>query len=119
MLDIKELATELDDLRERDEEPEEGEKPDPLDDGERDRLEALIGLENDLGDLHIYSRNGEALIADRDFEDYARELHEDIEGRDKATGWPYDYIDWGRAAEALQADYTSIEFDGDTYWYRA
>jgi hypothetical protein len=57
-------------------------------------------------------RYGAALIRDSYFEDYAREL------ADEAEGWPYDYIDWERAADALQMDYTPVEFDGVTYWTR-
>lgn len=57
-------------------------------------------------------------IADSHFEDYARELAEDIGAIDKDAGWPCGYIDWPRAAEALQIDYSSVEINGDTYWYR-
>lgn len=35
-----------------------------------------------------------------------------------AKGKENNYIDWKRAAEALQSDYTSVEFDGVTYWVR-
>jgi hypothetical protein len=123
MLDVKELAEELDDLRERrDYEPEEGDPPsDPLDDDEKERLSILEGLEKDLNsDLHVFAKNRDRyLIEDgKEFEDHARDLHEDIDGHDRAQGWPYDYIDWERAAEALQQDYTAVEFDGETYYYR-
>lgn len=30
-------------------------------------------------------------------------------------GWPYDYIDWNRAADALRQDYRCVTFRGDTY----
>ena len=33
--------------------------------------------------------------------------------------WPYSCIDWEQAAEELQQDYMSVEFDGVTYWMRA
>jgi len=61
---------------------------------------------------------GEVLINDSHFEDYARELAEDIGAINPDAGWPNGYIDWERAAEALLIDYTSIEFDGETYWTR-
>jgi len=60
---------------------------------------------------------GEVAIHDDYFEDYARELHEDINGRG-ATGWPYDCIDWERAADALKQDYSLVDFDGQDYWVR-
>lgn len=62
---------------------------------------------------------GEALIRDSYFEDYARELAEDIGAIDRKATWPNQYIDWEAAAEALQQDYTSIDFDGVTYWVRS
>ena len=114
MLDIKELANELDDLRAQQEEA-------PLDTGDEiERLELLERLERDLGgDLHIFANNGEPLIEDgKEFEDYARDLADDLHGTEKCE-WPSTCIDWKQAAEELQQDYTSIEFDGDTYWYRA
>lgn len=58
------------------------------------------------------------LIRDSYFEDYARELAEDIGAVDKNAGWPNQYIDWEAASEALQMDYTSIDIEGGPYWYR-
>lgn len=62
--------------------------------------------------------HGEVLIRDSHFEDYARELAEDIGAIDPNAGWPLSYIDWPAAAAALQVDYTSLDFDGVTYWAR-
>jgi hypothetical protein len=58
------------------------------------------------------------LIDDVYFEDYARELAEDIGAIDKDASWPNTYIDWEAAATALRQDYTSTEIEGRTYWYR-
>ncbi len=35
--------------------------------------------------------------------------------------WPFCHmtLDWDAAAEALKADYTSLEFDGVAYWGRS
>jgi hypothetical protein len=63
--------------------------------------------------------HGEALIRDSYFEDYARDLHEDINGRDAGKGWPFDCIDWEEAADALKQDYSSVDYDGVTYWIRS
>jgi hypothetical protein len=63
--------------------------------------------------------HGAGLIRDSYFEEYARELADDLHGRKRVDEWPYNYIDWSAAAEALQQDYTSVDFDGVTYWIRS
>ena len=56
-------------------------------------------------------------VRDSDFTDYARDLCADI--GDVPRDMPsYLVIDWDATAGNIQQDYTSIEFDGDTYWYR-
>ncbi len=57
-------------------------------------------------------------IADHYFEDYAQELAEDCGRVNEKATWPNDYIDWKRAAKALQGDYSSIEIGSVTYWYQ-
>lgn len=63
-------------------------------------------------------RHGETLIRDSYFEDYARELAEDIGAVKSDMSWPYTSIDWEQAANELKQDYTSVDFDGVTYWVR-
>lgn len=63
-------------------------------------------------------RYGETLIRDDHFEDYARQLAEDIGAINPDASWPNNCIDWERAANELQVDYTSVDFDGVTYWVR-
>lgn len=59
------------------------------------------------------------LIADSYLEDYARETADDLYGAEmRAAHWPFSYIDWEAATDAFRMDYTSIEIDGLTYWYR-
>ena len=58
------------------------------------------------------------LIRDSYFTDYAQELAEDIGAIDPNATWPLNCIDWEQAASELQTDYTSVDFDGTTYWYR-
>jgi hypothetical protein len=62
---------------------------------------------------------GETFIPGDMFEDYARELADDIGAVNTDAGWPNSYIDWPAAADALKMDYTSLEVDGVTYWGRA
>lgn len=59
------------------------------------------------------------LISDYHFVTYAQDLAEDLYGsKIYNASWPFTHIDWERAADELQMDYTSVEFDGVTYWYR-
>lgn len=58
------------------------------------------------------------LIRDTYFQDYAEELANDIGAINSDAGWPNNCIDWERAARELQYDYTSVEIEGMTYWYR-
>lgn len=58
------------------------------------------------------------LIADSYFEDYARQFAEDIGAVGRGMSWPLGHIDWEAAAEALQMDYTCIDYGGVDYWYR-
>lgn len=58
------------------------------------------------------------LIRDSYFTTYAQELAEDIDSFGSTVAWPYTCIDWERASRDLQIDYTTVEYDGVTYWYR-
>ena len=75
--------------------------------------EGLGGDEQWRGDWYPLT-----LILDSHFEDYARELAEDIGAIDRDAAWPNSYIDWEAAAAALQMDYSSVTFDGTDYWTR-
>lgn len=60
-------------------------------------------------------RFGATLIHKDHFEDYAKELAEEI-GATKDAKWPNNYIDWGKAAEELKQGYMEVEFEGSTYY---
>lgn len=81
-------------------------------------LAALIALQEQAEGYAPDWRHGATLIRDDHFEDYARQLAEDIGAIDEDARWPACYIDWEAAADALQMDYTSVDFDGITYWIR-
>lgn len=66
------------------------------------------------GDFHF----GVTFIRDDFFEEYAQEYAEDIGAIPEDIGWPANRIDWEAAANDLQMDYTSVEIQGDTYWFR-
>ena len=63
-------------------------------------------------------RYGATLIHEDYFEDYARDLAAEGDYDMKNEQWPYTCIDWTQAAEELKQDYTSVDFDGETYWVR-
>ena len=92
---------------------------DGLDDDEKAELaiwrEVAEEGENSASDWSY----GATLILDSYFEDYARELAEDIGAVPKDLSWPACHIDWEAAADALKMDYTEIEIDGLTYWARS
>lgn len=83
-------------------------------------LDALLKLQDDAEGYCADWRHGEQLIRDSYFETYAEELADDcgMVDRKLASQWPYTCIDWERAARELQYDYTSVDFDGVTYWTR-
>jgi hypothetical protein len=45
-------------------------------------------------------------------------LADDIGAIDRNASWPTNWIDWEKAALELRVDYSSVEIDGKTYWYR-
>lgn len=60
--------------------------------------------------------HGVTLIRDSYFKQYAMEFADDIGALNGADTWPLTCIDWDQAARELQMDYSSVEFDGVTYW---
>lgn len=84
-----------------------------------DELRALTALQEEAEGYAADWHHGETLIRDSYFEDYARELAEDMHGRAlEDANWPMCCIDWERAADLLRQDYTAVEFSGVTYWIR-
>jgi hypothetical protein len=63
-------------------------------------------------------RGGSTIIRESYFEDYARELADDIGAIDGEANWPNNFIDWTRAADALKVDYSELTYGGETYLAR-
>ena len=105
------------------------------------RIEELAGAEDEASEDYLERAGLESIMADLKgmggdekwrgdwypsllidetyFEEYARELADDLYGDEmRGTHWPFSYIDWEAAAVALQQDYSSVEVDGRTYWTR-
>lgn len=111
-IDTRTLVDELNELEERDEDD------DPLDADELERRDAIRELFEEItGDAGSSPIDGIHLIPEDGFEDYARELAQDVEGFGEDSMLA-SYVDWGKWADAVMMDYTSVEFDGTTYYYR-
>lgn len=85
---------------------------------DEDELNKLLALEEEASGCADW-QYGEALIADHYFMEYAQDLAEDIGAINKDAAWPACHIDWDAAADALKADYTSVEYGSTTYWIRS
>lgn len=64
-------------------------------------------------------QHGETLVRDSYFQEYAQELAESCGMVPDNLTWPCNCIDWEHAARELRYDYTSVEFNGVTYWVRS
>jgi hypothetical protein len=127
------LVDEIDELKEeKNDLPDDDEKVDDLIEKINGALSALDEWDesSDADDLRILKdlaeegecspdwEYGETLIRDSYFENYAQELAEDC-GMINGSGWPNTCIDWEEAANELQMDYTSLDFDGVEYWIKS
>jgi hypothetical protein len=105
--DVIKRIEELADIEERDED-------------EESELNALKAFHEEA---NADWEDGVALVRDSYFERYAQELAEDTGGLREAVPnrmnyiWPFCHIDWKAAADSLQQDYSSADFDGETYWF--
>jgi antirestriction protein len=114
-LDLRDLATELEDLRGRAQDPD-----DTLDEDELERLVDLVALEDEIGDLNLYSdHSGPEMIREDTFVEYAKELADDMGAVPAEFSWPASYIDWEAAARDLAMDYSLVRFDGRDWYVRS
>ena len=84
-------------------------------DDEKTELAELENLESEISQW----RHGEAMIPESEFEDYARQLAEDIGAIPDDAQWPCTCIDWERAARELAMDYFTVTYQGEDYYVRA
>lgn len=89
----------------------------------------LTALANEAAQYSEDWAYGSTLVRDSHFQTYAEDLANDVAGSseeaDLLSGtaeqhWPFTFMvtDWEAASEALKQDYTSVDFDGVTYWVR-
>lgn len=87
------------------------------DDDESQLLAGLLKLRDQVDGSEWDS--GATLVRDSYFKEYAQQYADDIHGSAvRDATWPFDHIDWEDAADELRMDYTSVDFAGETYWYR-
>ena len=105
---VEELDPEYSDIKLTDDEAE-----------ERTQLAAILDeLKGNGGDEQWRGdRYPVTLIADSYFTDYARELLEDCGTIPRDLPW-FVEVDWNATARNVRMDYTPIDIDGVTYWYR-
>jgi hypothetical protein len=77
-------------------------------------------VQEDVGcSLEDMAENEPTMIPEHEWENYARELAEDIGAISKDGEWPAYCIDWERAAHELATDYGKLEVDGTLYYYHS
>ena len=86
-------------------------------DDDEDAIEEREAIEEILEETDP-NNYGNVLIRDSYFERHAQETAEDCGMISDTNQWPNYCIDWEWAARELKGDYSSIEVDGEDYWYR-
>lgn len=77
-------------------------------------------IEDQTGyDFKELMENEPIMIDADDFEEYAQELAEDIGAIDRNLTWPNNCIDWEKAADELKYDYSEVDIEGRTYYFRS
>jgi antirestriction protein len=107
IIDTRTLAEELDEL--------EGLEEDDLSEDDRERMKALNELADEVGSEFYH---GETMIPESSFKDYAQQLAEDIGAISRDVSWPLTCIDWEQAADELLHDYSSVEWENETFYVR-
>lgn len=116
--DLVEVRDEAESLRdEMNEDIEgEGESYTPEEAGEVEEIiEAINDLEGEIGEFD----DGNTLIPEYEWVEYAQQLAEEIGAVNEEANWPNNCIDWERAARELAMDYTLVDIDGQDYYVRS
>ena len=88
------------------------------DDAEDRELYVLKNLAEEGAAYAVDWEFGEVMIHEDYFEQYARDLAEDLGTVSDRDQWPNYCIDWEKAADALLLDYTQMDFAGQNYYIR-
>ena len=80
----------------------------------RDELQPLLDLKYEgIPDWNY----GATLIPESDWEEYVEDLMKDCGYISNDVPW-WIVIDWSATADNVAADYSTVDYDGDTYYYR-
>jgi hypothetical protein len=116
VIDSREIIERIEELEDRNDEGED--EGDGLDDADKAELVMLKALVEELRQVGGNSpEDGMTMVRDSHFVAYAQEYVSDV-------GWlqgetpSWIEIDWEATARNIQMDYTSVEFNGVTYWVR-
>lgn len=80
----------------------------------RDELQPLLDLKDE--DIPEWDY-GATLIPESEWVNYVEDLVTDCEFVSNDVPW-WIVIDWQATADNVAADYATVEYDGDTYYYR-
>ena len=80
----------------------------------RDELQPLLDLKAEGIPDWDY---GATLIPESDWEEYVEDLVKDCGYISNDVPW-WIVIDWAATADNVAADYSTVDYDGDTYYYR-
>jgi len=83
---------------------------------DKEELQSLLSFKEEVQSEEWDS--GIGFIRESYFREYTEEFAEDIGAIGRDRTWPLNHIDWEAAANELLIDYSSVEFDGITYYYR-
>lgn len=88
-----------------------------LDEYDREELDILLKLQEECEGYSDW-KYGETLIRESYWEDYVQELVEELGYISKDFPWWIE-VNWGRTAENVAQDYTTVDFDGTDYYIRS
>lgn len=81
----------------------------------RERLEDLSLLAGEIPEFGC----GNTPIHEDDLAEYAEQFAWDALGLPSDGSWPMNHIDWKAAADDLRVDYSTVEWEGETYLVRS
>lgn len=111
--DSRDLIGEIEELERATEEDYDNEDVEDL----KERLETLRAFRIEVESPEL--EYGQTFISENYFEDYAKELCEDIGALPTdLLGFIANNIDWEGVADDIRIDYTSADLNGTTYYYR-
>ena len=88
-----------------------------IDDVSEDKLNMLRRVREQVESYNSDWPYGVTLVHERYWVDYAQDMAHDLGYMENPRSWPFTCIDWEWAAKWFQMDYSSVEIDGETYWY--